>query len=108
LTSFNALGEDAVGAVEGAIGSRYRLVDTAAACLKEREVGEGTRKSGMGRDEVFIETRIRGQRLPDHMPVFSGWRRRRSGEILPGWRVAGSRASLLHVAVAPRDRPAKG
>src|SRR6478735_6675744 len=49
---------ETVGAVEGAIATGYRLIDTAAAYSNEREVGEGIRRSGIARDEVFIETKI--------------------------------------------------
>ncbi len=36
----------------------YRLIDTAASYFNEREVGEGIRRSGLDRSEVFIETKI--------------------------------------------------
>ena len=45
-------------AVEEALRRGYRLVDTAAAYGNEREVGEGIRRSGVARDEVFIETKM--------------------------------------------------
>lgn len=45
-------------AVEEALRRGYRLVDTAAAYGNEREVGEGIRRSGVARDEVFIETKV--------------------------------------------------
>lgn len=35
----------------------YRLIDTAASYFNEREVGEGIRRSGLDRSEVFIETK---------------------------------------------------
>src|SRR6476661_5235693 len=41
-------------AVESALGVGYRLVDTAAAFGNEREVGEGIRRSGVAREDVFI------------------------------------------------------
>jgi len=37
---------------------RIRLIDTAAAYLNEREVGEGLRRSSIARDDVFIETKV--------------------------------------------------
>jgi len=49
---------ETVGAVEAAIATGYRLIDTAAAYPNERKVGEGIRRSGIPRDEVFIETKI--------------------------------------------------
>ena len=45
-------------AVEEALRLGYRHVDTAAAYGNEREVGEGIRRSGLARDEVFIETKV--------------------------------------------------
>jgi diketogulonate reductase-like aldo/keto reductase len=47
-----------VDAVETALKTGYRLIDTAAAYANEREVGEGIRRSGLSRDEVFIETKV--------------------------------------------------
>jgi diketogulonate reductase-like aldo/keto reductase len=49
---------ETVGAVDGALATGYRLIDTAAAYANEREVGEGIRRSGIVRDEIFIETKI--------------------------------------------------
>lgn len=45
-------------AVETALAVGYRHIDTAASYLNEREVGEGLRRSGISRDDVFIETKI--------------------------------------------------
>ncbi len=45
-------------AVRAAIRSGYRLIDTAAAYLNERAVGEGIRASGVPRDELFITTKL--------------------------------------------------
>jgi diketogulonate reductase-like aldo/keto reductase len=49
---------ETVGAVEAAIETGYRLIDTAAAYGNEREVGEGIRRSGISRDEIFIQTKV--------------------------------------------------
>ena len=45
-------------AVETAINTGYRHVDTAAAYGNEREVGEAIRRSGIDRSEIFIETKV--------------------------------------------------
>jgi len=45
-------------AVDSAIAVGYRLIDTAAAYSNEREVGEGLRRSGIVRDEIFLETKV--------------------------------------------------
>src|SRR4051794_39783160 len=50
--------EDTVGAVEAALTAGYRLIDTAAAYGNEHEVGEGIRRSGVDRDELFVTTKL--------------------------------------------------
>ncbi len=45
-------------AVHTALETGYRLIDTAAAYGNEREVGQAIRRSGLARDEVFIETKV--------------------------------------------------
>ncbi|WP_405721231.1 aldo/keto reductase [Streptomyces sp. NBC_01537] len=45
-------------AVEEALRLGYRHIDTAAAYANEREVGEGLRRSGIARDDVFVETKV--------------------------------------------------
>jgi len=45
-------------AVQTALETGYRLIDTAAAYGNEREVGEAIRRSGLARAEVFIETKV--------------------------------------------------
>ncbi len=45
-------------AVAESLRCGYRLIDTAASYGNEREVGEGIRRSGITRDEVFIETKV--------------------------------------------------
>lgn len=50
--------EDTVRAVDTAIARGYRLIDTAAAYFNEREVGEGIRRSGIARDDLFVQTKL--------------------------------------------------
>ncbi|MDL5352110.1 aldo/keto reductase [Microbacterium sp. zg-YB36] len=50
--------EETVDAVTTALETGYRHIDTAAAYGNEREVGEGIRRSGLKRDDVFIETKV--------------------------------------------------
>ncbi|HNS03163.1 MAG TPA: aldo/keto reductase [Anaerolineae bacterium] len=45
-------------AVRTAIQNGYRLIDTAAAYMNERAVGEGIRSSGVPRNELFITTKL--------------------------------------------------
>jgi 2,5-diketo-D-gluconate reductase A len=58
LGVFQSSPEETAGAVEAAIDTGYRLIDTAAAYANEREVGEGIRRSGIDRSELFIETKV--------------------------------------------------
>jgi diketogulonate reductase-like aldo/keto reductase len=58
LGVFQSPPAETVGAVAAAIAVGYRLIDTAAAYANEREVGEGIRRSGIPRDEMFIETKV--------------------------------------------------
>src|SRR3954453_1628010 len=50
--------EQTIGAVEAALATGYWLIDTAAAYLNEREVGEGIRRSGIDRSQVFVTTKL--------------------------------------------------
>ena len=45
-------------AVALAIESGYRMIDTAEAYGNEKEVGEGMKKSGIGRKELFLVTKV--------------------------------------------------
>jgi diketogulonate reductase-like aldo/keto reductase len=58
LGVFQTPQDETVTAVETALAVGYRMIDTAAAYGNEREVGEGLRRSGIARDEVFIETKV--------------------------------------------------
>ena len=55
---FQTAPEDTITAVTTAIEDGYRLIDTAAAYGNEQEVGEAIRRSGIGRSEIFIETKL--------------------------------------------------
>ncbi|BAH31487.1 aldo/keto reductase [Rhodococcus erythropolis] len=50
--------ETTSSSVAAALRVGYRLIDTAASYFNEREVGEGIRRSGLDRSEVFIETKL--------------------------------------------------
>src|SRR2546421_9950417 len=58
LGVFQTPPEETRAAVEAAMSTGYRHIDTAAAYGNEREVGEAIAKSGVDRSEVFIETKI--------------------------------------------------
>jgi 2,5-diketo-D-gluconate reductase A len=55
---FQSAPEVTAQAVETALATGYRHIDTAAAYGNEREVGEGIRASGLDRSDVFIETKV--------------------------------------------------
>jgi 2,5-diketo-D-gluconate reductase A len=55
---FQSKPDETVDAVVTALQTGYRMIDTAAAYGNEREVGEGIRRSGLARDDVFIETKV--------------------------------------------------
>jgi diketogulonate reductase-like aldo/keto reductase len=58
LGVFQTPPEETTTAVEAALAAGYRHIDTAAAYFNEREVGEGIRRSGLDRSEIFIETKV--------------------------------------------------
>jgi diketogulonate reductase-like aldo/keto reductase len=58
LGVFQSPPEETTAAVEAALRDGYRLIDTAAAYDNEREVGEGIRRSGVDRDEIFVTTKL--------------------------------------------------
>ncbi|MTH69323.1 aldo/keto reductase [Agromyces bracchium] len=58
LGVFQSPPDETAAAVETALRIGYRHIDTAAAYGNERQVGEGIRRSGLDRDDVFIETKV--------------------------------------------------
>jgi 2,5-diketo-D-gluconate reductase A len=50
--------EETADAVATALELGYRHVDTAAAYFNEKEVGDGLRRAGLPRDDVFVETKV--------------------------------------------------
>jgi diketogulonate reductase-like aldo/keto reductase len=58
LGVFQSPPEETTAAVEAALRDGYRLIDTAAAYGNEREVGQGIRRSGVDREEIFVVTKL--------------------------------------------------
>lgn len=58
LGTWNLRGGECTRMVSTAIALGYRLIDTAQMYGNEREVGEGIKKSGVARDQVFVTTKI--------------------------------------------------
>jgi diketogulonate reductase-like aldo/keto reductase len=50
--------EETTAAVETALSTGYRHIDTAAAYGNERGVGAAIRRSGLDRSEIFLETKV--------------------------------------------------
>ena len=58
LGVFQSSPEQTATAVEYAITSGYRLIDTAAAYFNEQQVGEAIKRSGIDRSEIFVTTKL--------------------------------------------------
>jgi 2,5-diketo-D-gluconate reductase A len=58
LGVFQSPPEETAAAVDSALRVGYRHIDTAAAYGNEREVGEGIRRSGVDRADIFVETKV--------------------------------------------------
>jgi diketogulonate reductase-like aldo/keto reductase len=58
LGVYQSAPEETAAAVETALRTGYRHIDTAAAYRNERQVGEGIRASGVDRSEIFVETKV--------------------------------------------------
>lgn len=58
LGTYSLLGDVCAKSVEAAIKSGYRLIDTAYIYNNETSVGEGIKKSGVPRKDIFIITKL--------------------------------------------------
>ena len=85
LGTWDLRGQVAVAAVQAALASGYRHLDTAAMYGNEAEVGEGLRASGMARDAVFVTTKV--------------WR----DDLAPERLLASARASLAQLRLEAVD-----
>lgn len=71
--------DEAEKSVAYALESGYRLIDTANAYVNEKAVGRGMRKSGVTREEVFLETKLWPTLYQDETAVDKN---RLSGQII--------------------------
>jgi diketogulonate reductase-like aldo/keto reductase len=55
---FQSAPEETAAAVRTALETGYRLIDTAAGYGNERQVGEGMRRAGVDRNDIFLETKV--------------------------------------------------
>lgn len=58
LGVFQSSPEQTIAAVETALAEGYRLIDTAAVYMNEREVGQAIRNSKIDRSEIFVTTKL--------------------------------------------------
>lgn len=58
LGTYSLLNDECVNSVSSALENGYRLIDTAYIYDNEESVGEGIKKSGVPREEVFITTKL--------------------------------------------------
>ena len=58
LGVYKAMDAESADVVSFALQNGYRLVDTASMYLNEQGVGEGVRRSGLPRDDVFVTTKV--------------------------------------------------
>lgn len=58
IGTFLFTSDEAEEACVSALASGYRLIDTANAYLNEKAVGRAMKKSGLKREEIFLETKI--------------------------------------------------
>ena len=58
IGTYSLTGETCVNSIVTALQNGYRLIDTAYMYHNEREVGEGIKKSGIPRGEIFVITKL--------------------------------------------------
>lgn len=58
IGTFMLTPDEAENSVYHALKSGYRLIDTANAYVNEKAVGRGMKKSGVPRNEIFLETKL--------------------------------------------------
>jgi 2,5-diketo-D-gluconate reductase B len=63
LGTWRLSGEGCIRTVERALALGYRHIDTAQMYANEGEVGRGIRNSGVGREEIFLVTKVRTSRF---------------------------------------------
>ena len=65
--------DQAEKSVYNALKSGYRLIDTANAYVNEKGVGRGIKKSGVSREEIFLETKDISKELLNYLRVILKW-----------------------------------
>ena len=77
-------GPEAQVAVENALETGYRHIDTAAAYYNEEEVGAGIRASGVPREDIFVTTKLRNgdQGFESALAAFEDSRKRLGLDVI--------------------------
>jgi len=71
LGTYGLRAEEGIESIVSAIDSGYRLIDTALNYENESEVGEGIRRSAVGRDELIVTTKLPGRHHGYHETIAS-------------------------------------
>ena len=58
IGTFLMTSDESESAVLSALTGSYRLIDTANAYVNEKAVGRAMKKSGLKREDIFLETKI--------------------------------------------------
>ena len=96
--TYGRTGSDGIDALLFALETGYRHLDTAQSYGTERECGEALRRSGLGRDEVFLTTKITGENCQPGKLIPS---LERSAETLG---IDQLDLTLIHWSVSPSGR----
>ena len=67
--------DQAESAVLEALKDGYRLIDTANAYVNEKAVGRAMKKSGLAREDIFLETKIWPSFYMQESTVYKGLHR---------------------------------
>ena len=67
--TYGRTGPEGVAAILSAIEVGYRHLDTAQTYDTEREVGEAVRRSGLGREEIFVTTKVAEENLGENQVI---------------------------------------
>lgn len=82
LGVFKVKDEEAAATVATAIKAGYRSIDTAAIYENETGTGEGIRQAGVGRDEIFVTSKLWNDRQGDVRAAFDETREKLGVEVL--------------------------
>ena len=96
--TFGRTGEDGIDTIRFALETGYRHLDTAQSYGTEAECGEALRRSGLGREEVFLTTKVTSANCAPGQLVAS------LEESCRNLGVGGVDLTLIHWPVSPNGR----